>query len=161
MKYINTKNVKFSNPNVEKKKSKLWKWLKRIAFFIFLFLLFLEFNHIHLALDTLQHINTDQLHQMDLLQQKVSSLQDSNAFLNEQLSTLKVKINNVEIQNLHDLMQNNAIHTDIHQVNTVTHHENIHNSSSMISTGVGIAVTTGMAALTILKGLTGFLPIVH
>ena len=164
------KSVRFSDQRVVKKRSRFWKWVKRILFFILLWLLFLEFNHFILAIEALRNVNADQISIINDLAQKVHNLELSNANLQIQADMMKVKINGLDV--IHNVSQQPEIHNSVHnalnniqtetvpQTNVIdTISNSIHNGISDATTQAAVLTTTIIAVFGVLKSMASFIPI--
>ncbi|MED3562388.1 hypothetical protein [Bacillus xiapuensis] len=151
------KSIRFDDQRVVKKRSRLWKWIKRLLFFILLWLLFLEFNHIHMALAALQQMNADQANLINDLAHKVSSLQSTDINIQDQIESLKIRLNGIEFNQLHNV--NTATPIEPHTVTPESIHKaSVLHISNPVMNSTNIIVTTAVTVLSVLKGIGSLIP---
>lgn len=154
---MNMKNIIFSDQRVAKKRNRLWKWIKRIAFFILLWLLFLEFNHLQLAIDALQQINLDQANVIKDLAHSVSNLQSTDVNIQDQIESLKIRLNGIEFNQLHNV--NTGTPIEVHnEAPESIHKDNSLHISNPVMDSTNIIATTAVTILSVLKGIGSLIP---
>jgi hypothetical protein len=131
----------------DNKKSRFKKWIYRLLFLLLLLLFLLAYGHLTLAIETLAKINNDQVNIINDLQQQVHSLQVHTANLQVQSDMMKVKINGLEMAN---------IHNDLPKIDEQTHtatHANLD-----VLKPIPIITVAAMTVVTVLKGIGSFIP---
>jgi CBS domain containing-hemolysin-like protein len=130
-----------------RKKSKFQKWLWRMAFLLLILLLLLMFGYFSLAIDTLVRINNDQIDTINHLQQQVHTLELHTANLQVQSDMMKVKINGLEMANLHNVTP---------QIDEQTH--TVPHANLDVLKPIPIVTVAAMTVVTVLKGIGSMIP---
>jgi hypothetical protein len=155
------KSVRFSDQRIVKKRNRFWKWVKRILFFILLWLLFLEFNHLQLAIDALQQINLDQANVIKDLAHSVSNLQTTDVNIQDQIESLKIRLNGIEFNQLHNVNTVTPIESPHIDTSESVHKDHSLHLNNPVMDSTNIIVTTAVTVLSVLKGVGNLIPLLH
>jgi CBS domain containing-hemolysin-like protein len=132
-----------------RKKNKFQKWLWRMAFLLLILLLLLMFGYFSLAIDTLIRINNDQIDTINHLQQQVKSLELHTANLQVQSDMIKLKINGLEVSQIHNVTP---------QIDKETH--TVPHTTLDALKPIPMITVAAMTVVTVLKGIVSFVPVI-
>lgn len=152
-------NLRQSGSNKKiNRKSKFRKWLWRVLFLILLILLLLQFHHYNVALEGLARFNIEQSDMIHNLQQEVHKLELSNANLQIQTDMMKVKLNGIELNQLHNSVQNiTPMEPHIQDIYSEVHTDSKVNIPNLVSPTTMIT-TAAVTIFTVIKGIASLVP---